>query len=51
MENRLNCSVYNIEEMGDELSPEHDEYFRGVFESFDTDGNHVMTNEVVSCIS
>lgn len=32
--------------MADELSPEHEQYFRTVFEEFDKNGDNVMAKEV-----
>ena len=32
--------------MADELSPEHEQYFRTVFEEFDENGDNIMAKEV-----
>lgn len=32
--------------MADELRPEHEQYFRTVFEEFDENGDNVMAKEV-----
>lgn len=31
--------------MADELTPEHEQYFRTVFEEFDQNGDNIMTKE------